>query len=279
MRIIKCLFWNLNKKNLVQELMEIVLENNSDIIMAVEAENLDTQYLLSGLRRQGKVFDKKEMLPKGNGMMLFAAESIAISVYREEKYFAAYKVHENGKNRLLVMVHLTSAMYCGEFGRNQRANDLSKTISKLEEFCNIEAEKAGEEKYDTIVAGDFNLHPFSAGMIGMHGFNAVMDPNRALKESRTWNGNKLKFYYNPMWNLMGKWDKVLGTYYFEHDQDDNSFYWYTFDQVLIRPELIDSFVWDEFGIVDHVEKASLLKNNKIYNTKYSDHLPIKFAIS
>ena len=81
-----------------------------------------------------------------------------------------------------------------------------------------------------------------------------------------------------MWNLMGKRGNALGTYFFDSDQDDNSFYWYTFDQVLLRPELMDEFVWDEFEIIDQVGGNSLIRNNKIYSKKYSDHLPIKFAV-
>ncbi len=257
--IIKCLFWNLNKKNLVQELIEMVIESNIDILMTVEAENLDIQYFLSGLRKNGRSYEKKEILPKGRSIILLADTDITVSIYREEKYFVAYKVRNQGKNRLLIVVHLTSAMRRSEYARNQRANDISKTIE--------------------IIVGDFNLHPFSAGIIGMHGFNAIMDSDRALKESRKLNNSTIKFYYNPMWNLMGKQGHALGTYYFESDQDDNSFYWYTFDQILIRPELIVDFIWDEFEIVDHIGNDSLIKNNKIYNKKYSDHLPVKFSIT
>ena len=71
---------------------------------------------------------------------------------------------------------------------------------------------------------------------------------------------------------------LRGTYYFDSDQDDNLFYWYMFDQVLIRPELIDAFVWEEFEVIDHIGEDSLIRNHRIYKKKYSDHLPIKFAI-
>lgn len=39
--IIRYLFWNVNRKNLAQELVAIVLENKIDIVMVAEAENLD----------------------------------------------------------------------------------------------------------------------------------------------------------------------------------------------------------------------------------------------
>ncbi len=276
---IKCLFWNINKKNLVQEIITIILENRIDILIVAEAENLDVPYLLSELGKHGRKFKNEEILPRQREIMVFADKETEISTYREEKYYSAYKVHENGKNRLLVAVHLVSAMYYSEQARNQRASQLAKAIEKLEESCNAEAEQQGRPNYNTIVVGDFNLHPFSTGIIGIHGFNAVMDSKRALKKARIRDGKAVKFYYNPMWNLMGKRENSLGTFYYEQDQDDNSFYWYTFDQILLRPELIDDFVWSDFGIIEHIGKCSLLKNDKIYNRKYSDHLPVKFAVS
>ena len=275
---IKYLFWNINQKNLVQELIEIVLRNNIDILMAVEAEKLDIQHFISQLRRKNRFFEKKEILSKQNGIILLANTECMISTYKEEKHFTAYKIHEKNKNRLLIVVHLTSALHYSEAARDQRAGELSKTFEKLEEACNMEAKKEGLSPYATMIVGDFNLHPFSAGIIGAFGFHALMDTHQALKKSRMVDGNKVRFYYNPMWNLIGKKDKALGTYYYDTDQDDRLFYWYMFDQILLRPELIDEFDWNEFEIVDHIGNASLIKNHKINNTKYSDHLPVKFAV-
>lgn len=204
-------------------------------------------------------------------------KNLIVLTYKEEKYFTAYKVKENEKNRLLIVVHFVSPMQYSELARNQRANDLARIIEKVEESCNREAKEAGERRYGMAVVGDFNLHPFSAGIIGMHGFNAIMDWERALENNRIFCENKIKFYYNPMWNLMGKKGYALGTYYNNSDQDDNSFYWYTFDQILLRTELMEDFIWDEFEILDHIGNNSLIKNHKIYDRRYSDHLPVKFA--
>ncbi len=274
---IRCLFWNINRKNLGRELSDLVLENRTDIVMAVEAEQLDVPYFISRLRENGKVFEKKEILQKQSGITLLASRNIEVSVYKEEKYFSAYKARENGRNYLLVVTHLVSAMFRGESARAQRAGDLSRVIGKIEENCNKELKKKGEECCSLVVVGDFNLQPFSSGIVGMHGFHAIMDSDMALKKSRKLNGNEIKFYYNPMWHLMGKRGAPLGTYFCATDQDDNSFYWYTFDQVLIRPELIERFVWDEFEIISHIGQDSLIREHKINRSKYSDHLPIKFA--
>lgn len=160
-------------------------------------------------------------------------------------------------------------MYNEEKRRNMRASAFNDSFKKVEEELPL---------YNSIVVGDFNLHPFSDGIISMYGFNAVLDINKAKKGVRSCDGEKIKFYYNPMWKLMGKNDLTLGTYYSDTDSGGCSFYWYTFDQVLIRPELIDRFVWEEFEIISEIGEKAFIKNNKIDKENYSDHLPVKFEI-
>ena len=246
--------------------------------MLAEADNLDLQYLIDQMAMHEKKFAKKEMMPKNKGIMLLAGEGLKAYVYKEEKHFSVYKMHEEKQNYLLVVLHLTSAMFKNESSRAQKVNIISSTINKLEESCNDEAQKAGENNYHTIVVGDFNLQPFSDGIIGVYGFNAVMDVNIAKKISRTVDDRQVNFYYNPMWHLMGKREGIPGTYYSYSDQEDKSFYWYTYDQVLLRPALIDHFVWEEFMIVMRIGNRDLIRSGKIYKERYSDHLPIKFEV-
>ena len=55
-------------------------------------------------------------------------------------------------------------------------------------------------------------------------------------------------------------------------------YCYSFDEVLLRPSLIDRFVWTYFDYITEINKMSLLKSGKIDKKEYSDHLPLKFEI-
>lgn len=84
--------------------------------------------------------------------------------------------------------------------------------------------------------------------------------------------------FNPMWHLMGNHNSIPGTYYSYSDQEDKSFYWYTYDQILLRPELIDHFVWNEFMILRQIGTSNLIQSGKIDKKRYSDHLPVKFEI-
>lgn len=255
------------------ELLQVSFENDTDIIMVAEANNLDVHLLKTKMLHRGRHFDKKEILPLNKGIILLARDTVQVSVYKEDAHFSAYKVYDKEKNYLLIVTHFMSAMYKSELARAQKVNELSREISKLEEICGRE-----HKKYHTIIVGDFNLQPFSDGIISVHDFNAIMDENRARKEFRLLDGVERKFYYNPMWQVLGKRGCVPGTYYNENDQDDRSFYWYTFDQILLRPDVIDDFDWNEFAIVEKIGEKNLISENKIDKNRYSDHLPIKFAV-
>jgi hypothetical protein len=68
-----------------------------------------------------------------------------------------------------------------------------------------------------------------------------------------------RFFYNPMWNHFGdSGPNPPGTYYYEDWP-----YWNMFDQVLVRPALLDRFVEDELRILDTVDGATVLNNRKI----------------
>lgn len=138
-----------------------------------------------------------------------------------------------------------------------------------------------EEENDTcksIVVGDFNMNPFDEGMVSALSFNAVMCANIAYKESRKIFGEERKFYYNPMWHLMGNHFKLCkGTFYYTTETD--SFYWYTYDQVILRPSMIEKFDMNELKILDNINEKSLLTESYIPDKKrISDHLPIIFKL-
>jgi hypothetical protein len=51
-----------------------------------------------------------------------------------------------------------------------------------------------------------------------------------------------------------------------------------FDQVLIRPELVDRFLINELKILDSVDNASFLSKEGMPIKHISDHLPILFKL-
>ncbi len=70
-----------------------------------------------------------------------------------------------------------------------------------------------------------------------------------------------------------------GTYYYRTSQHV-TFFWNMFDQVLIRPALLDRFSNDTLEIVESLGDFSLLSPDGGVpdKTKASNHLPILFGL-
>jgi hypothetical protein len=125
----------------------------------------------------------------------------------------------------------------------------------------------------TLVIGDLNMNPFEVGVVGADGLHAVMTQSIARKRSRTVQGRDRPFFYNPMWGRMG--DSSVGapgTYYYRSSQQV-SYFWNTFDQVLLRPELLDLFLQDDLRVISQIGDNNLMTENGI-SSSYSDHLPV-----
>ena len=269
---IKILFWNIYKKNPLDVLSEIIVENELDIVAMVECENLDVQALLNELHKQNYDMQLIQFSPENSDIKLLAKFGVKVIPKEEKKRFSTYKFWQNDDLILLTVLHLESALHKEESARNNKAARISRQIEKIEDEVYGETERKG------IVIGDFNLQPYSDGIAGIFSFNATMSIYKAKKKYRESEGEKLLFYFNPIWKLMGDNVLVQGSYYNSSDSQDKSIFWYSYDSVLLRPYLIDRFNWDNFKYVSETENHSLMNKENINKRDYSDHLPVKFEI-
>ena len=138
-----------------------------------------------------------------------------------------------------------------------------------------------EDKYKTnssIVVGDFNLNPFEEPMIGALGAHAIPCKKVAKRNKRKISGKDYKMFYNPMWNLFGDNSSPPGTYYYS-SSEQVSYFWNIFDQVIIRPDVVEFFDINSLKVVTEVDDIKLLNKNGIPDkNNISDHLPIFFSI-
>jgi hypothetical protein len=146
----------------------------------------------------------------------------------------------------------------------------ARTIGEVEQ-------EVGHDR--TVLVGDLNMNPFESGMVSAAGLNATMARDQASKGFRTVQGRQYPFFYNPMWGHFGDRDRnPAGTYYRDSGQHVN-YYWNMFDQVLIRPSLLDMFPQDGVEIVTHAGTAPLLTSGGAPDlAKGSDHLPLLFRL-
>ena len=214
-----------------------------------------------------------EVCPENNDIKVFAKENIHIMPKVENKRFSTYQICSNDDLILLSVLHLDSALFKEESARNMRAERISKQIEKIED------EVYGDKARKGIVIGDFNLQPYSDGIINVLSFNATMSICKAKKIYRETDDEKRLFYFNPIWKLMGDNTLVQGSYYSSGGGQDKSLYWYAYDEVLLRPYFIDKFNWNNFRYVIKTENHIFVNNEKINKKTYSDHLTILFEIT
>ncbi len=178
------------------------------------------------------------------------------------------------KEVILICLHLPSKLYADKHSQFGNATYLAQQIKALEEEA---------EHKKTLVIGDFNMDPFEEGMIAANAFHAIMDENIAKADrGRTlpWSEkNECTYFYNPMWGLMGDTSKGPTGTYFKKMGGTIDYLWHTFDQVILRPELLDFFSKKDVQILKKAGKTRLLNEKNLIDTKISDHLPIMISLA
>lgn len=260
------LFWNINKKRLFEEIIFLCNENAVDILILAEAKPdiSDAEVLLAlNYSRENVYIAPLNLSPRLLFFFRYPAESIEIVT--DEGGIAIRRISPPiGLDILLVALHLPSKLYMMEDDQKFQAVRVSQLIQEAEE-------KVGHTR--TLVIGDLNMNPFEVGIVGADGLHAVMDQTIARKRSRKVQGKERPFFYNPMWGRMG--DSSVGapgTYYYP-SSSYVSYFWNTFDQVLLRADLLDFFSQDDLIVISKIGDKDLMRESRI-SSSYSDHLPI-----
>jgi hypothetical protein len=88
------------------------------------------------------------------------------------------------------------------------------------------------------------------------------------------------FFYNPMWSLLGDGSRGAPGTFFYQNGEHQVYFWNMFDQVFLRPTLLDRFRMDDLAILDHNGVQSLLTETGRPSARVgSDHLPLLFRLT
>ncbi|AZV58843.1 endonuclease/exonuclease/phosphatase family protein [Clostridium sp. AWRP] len=257
------LFWNTNKKKINDILVMMIKDLSCDIVGLAEYED-DIDKLLKDLSNDGiNLYEKPSIGCRINVLTKYYPEKIKLGI--EENYYTIKKIpHDTLKEHIVTFVHLPSNMY--------KSDDFDKLSELIDMRISIEKSENDFNNFNSIIVGDFNMNPFEKPMIAAKGFHSIFDRKTAQKKKRKILGKEYLMFYNPMWNLFGDIKRPPGTYYY-NNSDQVNYYWNMFDQVIIRPQLINNL--KNLQIITDIRGKSLLKNNK---PSVSDHLPIFFNI-
>jgi hypothetical protein len=258
------LFWNIAKNVRPGVVANLAREKDVDILVLAEAEQSPSIYI--DKLNQGT--DRLYFSDENNNSRLviltrFRFDKQSMVRDRSEVAIRQYQL-PLGDCFLLVAVHLSSKLYNSSEDQALLVTRLSKDIREAET-------ERGHSR--TIILGDLNMNPFETGLVGSECLHAISDKRIVSTVDRVVKGERRAFFYNPMWGTFGDHDNTPpGTYFFNRTGVVN-FYWNIFDQVLIRPSLLDAF--RGVSVIHEVNGVSLLDEHGRPNHKdYSDHLPV-----
>ena len=266
------LFWNIKRRPLECLIAEIVEAYNVDVLLLAEcgianSAMLEELNVISGAPSFSHIGN-----PSGRIALYHSLNPQWIVPKLDADGLAFYDIDHPQYGKLLVVAaHLPSRLH-------RTAEDLNFNAIRLRQYIEETEEEVGHTR--TMIIGDLNMNPFDSGVASAEGFHGVMSKRIAERRQRQVGGQSRRFFYNPMWSHLG--DESIGppgSYYYNTSSQVN-YFWNTFDQVLIRPELLPYFRNENLRILTQVGARSLLTINGLPDSSVaSDHLPLLFSLN
>jgi hypothetical protein len=263
--VIAILFWNIKKGAAASFVPAACLEHDVDV--AILVEDTTPPGLMEGLLNSasGSVVYKEHAVVPSAIRFYYKMSSGTIGLGRDDKRMSVrtYTPHR-GEMVLLAAAHIVSKLHV----------DAPHQAFFAEKFRKLIEDAEGSFGHSrTIALGDFNMDPFESGMTSATGLHATMDRNVARQGQRVFDGEDWKYFYNPMWSRLGdESEGPSGTYYYAKG-GLNQLLWHTFDQVLIRPQLISAYEAGSVKVLESIGSTLLVEDGKVWSGA-SDHLPI-----
>lgn len=260
------LFWNVHKENVNEYLIDFIYTLDTNFIILAE---FNSDFTADLLRRLNKTFIELPQIGCKKITIFYKKEMFDIDLAPEaNRYMTRIIKFKNTNIKLLMMaVHLQSKINVDEATQLYESSIIRGELETIEYNLSIE---------NTFVIGDFNMNPFENGMVSAFAFNSIPCQKTAMKETRKLQDRTYKFFYNPMWNLLGDYDNNPGTYY-TSTPNQVTYYWNILDQIIMRPSLIKYFVKDSLAILQNINGKPLVDQNG--KPSISDHLPITFKFN
>jgi endonuclease/exonuclease/phosphatase (EEP) superfamily protein YafD len=263
------LFWNLGRRPLKALLADMVKIHKVDFVILAECQ-LSVSELLQSLNQVRNGFRFPQSVCKNIVMLMRFQEDFLKPTYESDR-FSIRSLQLPARPEISVAVaHMPSKLFFSQDSQTLECAELARRITDHER-------KRGHQR--TILVGDINANPFDPGVVGANALHGVMTRSVALRGARTVQGQQYSFFYNPMWNYFGdRSSGPAGTYYVDRSEHI-SYFWNMFDQVLIRPDLLNAFRNETLSIVTKVGGTTLVTPNGVPDRRVaSDHLPLLFQL-
>lgn len=263
------LFWNLNRKPLEHRVARIVQAHSVDVVILAECET-DPAQVVSALSATGT--GTFQAVPdSGERLQLFdkTGASWRLLVKDQLDAWIGFTVTVPGQPDLLFFVaHMPSKLRADPHDQLNDATELAADIRASET-------RVGNDR--TVLVGDLNVNPFDPAVTWVRALHGVPTRDVARREAREVRSREYPMFYNPMWGFFGdRYPEPPGTYYRSSSSTVN-YFWNTYDQVLLRPGMMDRLA--DIQILASDGSESLITQQGLPDkASGSDHLPLYFRL-
>lgn len=265
------LFWNLNKKPLTSTIANLAFQHDVDVLMLVECTIPEAAVLLSLNHKDNAQYYLAKSIGCEKVVIYTKFDPRFLRLVHETDRLTIRELRLPGLSEILLAVtHFQSKRHWSDDDQSMECSALSDSIREAERKV---------QHTRTILVGDLNMNPFETGVVSASGLHAVMTREIALRGSRKVANKEYPFFYNPMWAHFGDGDGTPpGTHYYTASRP-KEFFWHMFDQVLLRPDLIELFEPSTLKVLDTDGASSFLTERRLPDSNVSsDHLPILFKL-
>jgi hypothetical protein len=267
------LFWNLKRRRLESMVANLAHLHEVDLILLAECK-VDLPMLLRRLNTNGSPgyhYVMPGICQKIEIVATFPQRLLPI-VFENDRLAVRRLILPGKLDVLLAYTHFVS-----------KAAKWDETSQALE-CCNladgIEQAETQVRHRRTILVGDLNMNPFEDGVVSARALHGVMCRRIAQEGSRKVQGREYTYFYNPMWGLLGDASPGPPGTHYHRPPVHKTYFWNMFDQVLIRPDLVDRFDNEDLQILESDGNTSLLTANGLPDVRVaSDHLPLLFKLN
>ena len=259
-----------NKSNINKCISEIVIEKSCDIIFLAEYPTEEVFKLCNEINISSS--QNYKPLPSYGGCShicgLISNRYKTINVLQETDRYAIFKIGTATGMLLIAAIHNVSKMCSGPI---DQLNILQRIRSDLTE------QEAKLQSKNSIVVGDFNINPFEEISVSPYSLFAIPYKEELKTTTAVRQSTVMEKFFNPSWKFLSNQKAPYASYYYNSSKSDN-YYWNMFDQVIVRPQLVNAFDMDSFSIITESKTCQLMLNGKPNKNNFSDHLPIFFNI-
>jgi len=266
----KFLFWNI-KKNPVGAILSKIVEHH-EVEVVILAECPDPVAILIDLNSVAETLFHLTDDQRTRVVIYTRFPREYTRTAHSDFYLTIRQLRLPRKSEiLLAATHLPSKLF-GNEDPSEIASRMAAKISEVERELGISK---------TVLVGDLNMNPFDRGVVGANGFHAVMTRTIARRQRRMVRKEASRsFFYNPMWGRFGDTTEGPPGTYYRPGTSFIEYFWHIHDQVLIRPDLLDSFDDKSLRVLTECGETKLVGKTGIpAQSRLSDHLPLLFALT